>query len=351
MALSNPWYIGANARHLPPTIRLLSYSATEGKEGVLAEGHLAVVDLDTPGGAINVLPGGYAVLARHLGGEFESYVGKISIQETVTVNPTTSGGPRTDLVILRVEDPYVTGAGTWAEPADLLNGPYAYVRVIEGVPANTNSVRALSGNWSAITLARITRPSSTGIVSQSHITDLRSLAKIGGERIIVIDDPPVDPPPIAQQYWTESTPCEDGDTHLKTQTTFHNFPAAASWQVPVPTWAAGFDLNAALNPQSTGAHWGEARLVINNGAITNDACGIIPAVFDVNWGGSVVDPLRSIYLVGGTGALQTAHRGKVVNMRLQFRSRDSSEPGNLQANQGTRCNIWINFKRTPVFDP
>lgn len=351
MALPNPWYIDAEARHLPPTIRLIAYSAVEGQEGVLAQGHLAVVDLDTPGASINVLPGGYSVLAKHLGGDFEAYVGKISEQETVAVNPTSSGGPRTDLVILRIENPYVTGAGSWAQPPDPLNGPYAFVRVIEGVPANTNSVQAVNNAWSAITLARITRPASTGIVTQANITDLRSLAKLGGERVVVIDDPPADPPPIAQQYWTESTPCDDGDVHHANQTSFHNFPVGASWQVPVPSWATGFDINAVLNPQNDGDVWGDLRLVINNGAITNDDCGIIPAMFDVNYTGGP-GPERAVYLVGGTGVLQPSHRGKVVNMRLQAKSRNvGADPGNVTSAHGTRVNIWINFKRNPSYDP
>lgn len=348
MALPNPWYIDAEARHLAQQQRLLAYAAVEGKEGVLGEQHLAVTDLDTPDGAINVLPGGYAVLARHLGGQFESYVGKFTEQEQVAVNPTSSSGSRTDLVILRIENPYVSGAGVWAQPADPLNGPYAHIRVIEGVPANTNSVQAVDASWSAITLARIVRPASTGIVSQSHITDLRSLAKLGGDRIIIIEDPPEEAPPIAQQYWTESTPCEDFDDLRDEHRTFRNFPDEASWQVPIPDWATGFDLNALLNPEITGNVWGEMRLVMNG---SNDG-GAIPTEFDVNYE-SHPGPIREVFMIGGTLAIPTSLRGKVVNMRLQARSLvdDWAHNGHLHAGHGTRCNIWINFKRNPSYDP
>lgn len=347
MALPNPWYIDAEARHLAQQQRLLAYAAVEGQEGVLATTHLAVTDLDTPGGSINVAPGGYSVLARHLGGLFESYVGKFVEQEVVDVNPTSSSGARTDLVILRIENPYVTGSGSWAQPADPLNGPYAHIRVIEGVPANTNSVKAVDATWSAITLARITRPSSTGIVQQSHITDLRSLAKIGGQRVEIIDDPPSDPPPIAQQYWTESTPCEDGGELDRFDSTFQNFPTDASWNVPVPDWATGFDLNVILNPEITGNVYGEMRLVMAG----TDAGGAIPAEYNVNFE-EHPGPIREVLMVGGTVALSPARRGKIVNMRLQARTlgSTSSHTGKLKANDGTRCNIWINFKRAPVFD-
>jgi len=353
MALPNPWYIDAQARHLALTQRLLAYSAVEGQEGVLNWDHLQVVDSDTPDGNIGVMPGAYSILARHLGGAFEAYLGKVQQKEVVAVSPTTSAGSRTDLVILRVENPYVSGSGSWAEPPDPVNGPYASVRVIEGVPANTNHISAYNNTWSAITLARITRPASTGVVLQSHITDLRSLAKLGGQRIIIIESPPVDPPPIAQQYWTESTPCTDSYQMPSTQTSYVNFPDDANWQVPVPDWATGFDVNVVLNPQATNHLTGEMRLVINNGGITNDACGIIPAMYDHNFKTDPVGgPERFLHLVGGTGSLQKAHRGKVVNMRLQARSLDSvNVTGKLGQAAGTRVNIWLNFKRNPSYDP
>src|SRR5580765_3563365 len=166
MALANPWYIDANARHLAAQQRLLAFNAMLGCEGVLQSDHLAVKDLDTPGASITVDPGAYSILARHSGGAYEAYVGKISVQETVAVNPVGSGGSRTDLVILRVENPYVSGSGSWVSPPDPLDGPYAYVRVIEGVTANINHVSAWNNTWSAITLARITRPASTGTILQ-----------------------------------------------------------------------------------------------------------------------------------------------------------------------------------------
>src|SRR5690606_39772012 len=123
VTLPNPWYIDAEARHQAQTQRLLAYAAIEGKEGVLADDHLAVKDLETPGAAIQVNPGGYSILARHTGGEFEAYVGKIPEAVTVDVSPTDSSGERTDLVILRVENPYVQGSGVWSQPTDPLNGP------------------------------------------------------------------------------------------------------------------------------------------------------------------------------------------------------------------------------------
>lgn len=345
MPLANPWYIDAEARHLAAQQRLLAYNAMEGQEGVMGSDHLAVMDLATPAGGIQVMPGAYSVLARHLGGAFEAYVGKLSEAETVSVSPTTSGGSRTDLVILRIENPYVSGSGSWAQPADPIDGPYAHIRVIEGVPANTNHVSAHNNTWSAITLARITRPASTGIVDQSHITDLRSLAKLGEQRIIIIESPPAEPPPIAQQYWTESTPIADGDQLLKTEVVFTNFPNLASWQVPVPAWAQGMDINIILNPEIDGSVVGEFRLTV-----AGDPANSVPTDYNFNYTGGP-GPERHVIMIGGTESLGANVRGKIVNMRLQARStgNDPSHPGKLMCNAGTRVNVWINFKRFPVY--
>lgn len=352
MALPNPWYIDAQARHLATQQRLLAYAAVEGQEGVLANEHFAVRALGTPTDQVQAMPGGYSVLARHLGGNFEAYLGKLQEAEPVSVSPTSSSGPRTDLVILRIENPYVSGSGSWAMPNDPIGGPYAFIRVIEGVPANINHVSGHNNTWSAITLARITRPASTGIVTQAHITDLRSLAKLDGQRVIIIENPPADPPPIAQQYWTESTPCDANDVLLKTQNTFTNYPAEASWQVPVPAWATGFDLLAWLNPEIDNHVFGEMRIAMSAGSVNNDPGGAVPARYDVNFPQNGPGPIRELFMVGGTVFLQPALRGKVVTMKLQARSLDAgNHPGKLKTAIGTRVNVMINFKRNPSYNP
>lgn len=356
MGLPNPIYIDEAAIHRASQIRTLVYAATEGREGVFNATHLAIKAQGAPDDTIFALPGAYVINAKHLGGDFESYIGKIQTAETsLPISNVSSSGPRTDLVILRIENPYVTGSGVWASPSDEQEGPYAHVRVIENVTPNINHVVAWNSTWTAIPLARITRPANTTIVQQSHIVDLRSIARIGEERLTIIENPPYDPPPIAQQYWTESTPCDQGDQHLKTQMTFHNFPNEASWSVAVPNWALGFDIQLVYNPQVDGSVWGDHRIVVNNtvAGIVNDDCGIVPTMYDVNlsWLTQLTTPgpIRDTMMIGGTGILASAHRGKVVNFRMQAKSRDSSvHPGKLAAANGTRVNVFINFKRYPV---
>lgn len=349
MALPNPAFVDANARHDANVLRALGELVSEGQEGVRGPTHLAVKALGTPGGAVTVGPGVYSVKNTAAGGSYENYIGKVLENEQVSVSPTDSSGPRTDLVILRIENPYVAGTGTWAEPASPADGPYAHVRVIEGVAANTQTVRSLNSTWTAITLARITRPASTGIVTQAHITDLRSMIDLTVERIVVINNPPATPPPIATEIWSESTPCQNAATIPSTQTgSWAYFPLAADWQVPVPSWALGMDIHIITNPQVTGDVWGGMRLVIDEGGGTVDSMGVVPADYDVNYHGGP-GPERFTHIVGGTATLASRHRGKVVRMRLQVRSYDSSNhSGHLAQERGTRVGVILVMKRFPI---
>lgn len=342
MVLPNPAFIDANARHDANVLRAMVELVSEGQEGVRGSDHLAVKALSTPGGSVTVAPGVYSVRNTAAGGVYENYVGKVLENEPVDVSPTDSSGPRTDLVILRIENPYVAGTGTWAEPASPADGPYAHVRVIEGVPANTQTVRGVNGTWSAITLARITRPASTGIVTQAHITDLRSMIDLTVERIVVINNPAPEPPPVAQQVWTESTPISNNNQLPATQTNWTNFPDQASWQVPVPSWALGMDVMGFLNPTVSNDVYGQFRILVD-GQSTN----AVPVEFNVNFPSGIGD-IREIFMLGGTVLLPASVRGRVVNMRLQTRMLDAFHPGKLICEQGTRVNLQLNFKRFPV---
>lgn len=349
MALPNPWYIDAEARHYAQQQRLLAYASVEGKEGVLGEEHLAVRALDTPGGAINALPGGYSVLARHTGGQFEAYVGKYVEQETVTVNPTDSSGPRTDLVILRVENPYVVGSGSWSQPPDPMNGPYVYVRVIEGVPAGTTSVSQINPDWSAITLARIDRPSNTGIVEQAHITDLRSLAKLGGERIIIVEPPedpdePPPPPPIAHTFFFEIRNYNSNQKLGDKVTPWTDFPNDCRWDVAIPPSATHADVWMVINNiqvREAGVY-GELRVSTPFGQTA-------PTQFDV-WHREQVAPFpgyqRHPVVAAGRISIPKADRGTIRRFRSQARL-TKADGGELHWVDMTNATLLVVFKTNP----
>lgn len=356
MAIDNPMYIDQKALHRPSAIRLLSYGLTTGTQGVIGNTDLQVRALGTPGNQVQVMPGAFNVLARHLGGAYESYAGKIRVAETSQpISPTTSSGGRSDLVILRVENPYVSGSGAWEEPADPVEGPYAFVRVIEGVPNTTYDVRQLTSiggdTWSAITLARIDRPASTGVVTSAAgvIRDLRSLASLGGTRTVIVENPAVEPPPIASSYFLQFKDQPRDATYPSSEIT-HNYwsanqqwqswPNRATWQVPVPSWAVSMDIDAAIfNAQILDGDV-FAQLSFE---IAGSRGYVSPNVIAIDY---VQVPGRHTLPFGGTYPVPAAIRGKVVTFRMQMASYHPA-PGRMDAKTGTTAKLAVNFQRVP----
>ncbi|QXO14552.1 minor tail protein [Arthrobacter phage Kaylissa] len=180
---SVPWFVGGGAEHSPEVARLLAYSAVGGAEGLVTAEDLKVSPLAVPGGGVQIAPGAALIRNRAAGGDLQTYVARLPETDTVTIAATGSGAGRTDLIVAQIEDPYMAGE-PWQEPVDPKVGPYVYTRVIPNVPAGTKRLQDVPGysGRSAITLARVTLPASTGTVTAGMITDLRALARPRTER-------------------------------------------------------------------------------------------------------------------------------------------------------------------------
>ena len=173
-----PWFVGGGAQHSPEVARLLAYAATSGSEGIVVPTDLRVAPLDVPGTAVRVLAGAAFILNRAAGGGQQTYVARLPEPDQVAIAATGSGGRRSDLIVAMVEDPFMPGE-PWQEPEDPTQGPYMFSRVIANVPAGTKRLQDVPGyaGASAITLARIDLPPSTGTVTAGMITDLRKVAR------------------------------------------------------------------------------------------------------------------------------------------------------------------------------
>lgn len=174
------WFIGGGAEHTPESARRLVHASTGGAEGVGGIHDLKVLPLAVPGQGVRVVVGSALIRSHYIGGETQTYMGTVYEQETVSITPTGSGSGRSDLVVLRVEDPFAAGS-TYSPPTggDIATAPYVHVRVISGVPAGTKRLQDVPGhqNDSAVTLARIDFPASTGTVTAGIIKDLRVIAQ------------------------------------------------------------------------------------------------------------------------------------------------------------------------------
>lgn len=190
MAWDNvPWFVGGGAQHSPEVARLVPYALSGRAEGIVDPTDLKVQPLAVPGTSVRVSPGAALIRERTSGATNQTYVARMATEDVVPITATGSGSGRRDLIVARVEDPYVAGA-PWDDPVDPTVGPYVYTRVIPNVPASaiasnlaaTQYLRTL--NMSAIPLAAIDLPASTGTVQASHIKDLRSVAIPNRERIL-----------------------------------------------------------------------------------------------------------------------------------------------------------------------
>jgi hypothetical protein len=174
---SVPFAVGGGAVHSPEVFRLMAYAATGSAEGIVTPTDLKVTQLPTAGASIRVAPGAALIRNRASGQLWQTYVARNPTIDTVAV-PQTGGSARTDLVIARIEDPYLSGEN-YNTPANPQIGPYIFTRVITNVPAGTKRIQDVAGyaGSSAITLARISMPANTATVTAGMITDLRDIAR------------------------------------------------------------------------------------------------------------------------------------------------------------------------------
>lgn len=191
-----PWFVGGGAEHSPEVARLIGHVATSGADGVVASGDLKVQPLAVPGGSVRVMKGACLMPSRAAGTDQQSYAARNLSEEVVAITATGSGGGRTDMVIVRVEDSSIAGE-PWTTPADPKVGPYVFARVLENVPSGAvvSNLAAreylASQGYTGIPLAAVTLPASTGTVDAGMITDLRNVARPRSEIITAHPAPPV----------------------------------------------------------------------------------------------------------------------------------------------------------------
>src|SRR4051812_43725829 len=146
---SVPWAVGGGAQHSSEVARLVTYIATGGQQGILNSTDLAVLPLLVPGAGVRVEPGAAVIVNKALNALNDSYVARLPSEDVVTTNANGGAALRSDLVVARVENPFISGE-PWALPSDVTVGPYIFTRVIQGVPANTITLDALNLGYTGI---------------------------------------------------------------------------------------------------------------------------------------------------------------------------------------------------------
>ncbi|GAA2842833.1 hypothetical protein ACFQ0M_48100 [Kitasatospora aburaviensis] len=317
---SVPWFIEGSAEHSSQVARLLAYNSVGGAEGVIGPNDLRVRALAAPGQQVEVLTGACSILNRAAGAQYEAYAGRMIAIDKIPITPT---GPaaRSDLVIARVENPYLLGE-TWPQPSTPATGPYIYTRVISGVPAGTTSIRQVRPGDSAITLARIDIPPNTSSVLPGYVKDLRKVARPRTEeRTYTIIGYP-------EYSYIDKT---DGG--------WKNWPERATWNLDIPDWA----VTATITTNLSGL-----RLSINNVYVgmRHVLAGQTGAYSELDDDGGT-GFRRADKLLADNFAVPAAWRGTTQTLLIQTVAMD---PGRLDVNGATQVVCKVLFKEAPAQD-
>ena len=196
------------ATHSAEQFRMLVRDLARGAEGVTEGDDLKVTQRGTPGAGVTISDGSGVVKGR-----VSTFQGHYSVcnQGSDDLDIAATGGSvRSDMVILRVEDPEYEGT------LDPEVDEVCYFQVISNV---SSSATAIPDGRTGIPLARIDIPASTSTITNAMIHDIRKVANPRRDRTRSLDSPPA---------LTE----DSGDGNWRTLG-----GASAPWSVPVPDWA------------------------------------------------------------------------------------------------------------------
>lgn len=312
MATSH-WFVGGGAEHSAEMVRRELFASQGGAEGIAEPTDLMVRPLAIPGGGVRVSIGSGFMKARNAGATNEMYMGSVVTEEEVTIPPNNGSSMRRDLIVMRVHDPFWQGS-PWPDPgADIVdpeeaaearaNAQYIFIDRIPSVPAGTTRLQDVTGyeNDTAITLARLDIPGTTGTITGTMITDLRELAR---------------PHEKTVQRAFGLTAADDGEEQLDNRTAYpagETWPdaavAEANFRIEIPSWATQAVILMLINgvkiPATTGNAYG--RHWVQIGANTDpDVVRTEPTRWDVLSAGGAY---RTVFSTADTVNIPAGMRG------------------------------------------
>jgi hypothetical protein len=269
------------ATHSAQQFRMLVRDLARGAEGITEGDDLKVTQRSTPGAGVTVADGSGVIQGR-----VNAFQGHYSACNTGAVNvdiAATGGSARSDMVILRVEDPEYEGT------LDPTVDQVTYFQVISNV---SSSATAIPDGRTGIPLARIDIPASTSTITDAMITDLRQVANPRRQRTLLTQSPTALSTDISG-----------------TSGTYSNFSTAAGWSVAIPSWAtkAVLSLSVGQIRYNTAAFFGGLRATF----------GASLTVQSVNLDDNQTGTRRGTIVLGDTLTIPSAYRGTSQTLRVQ----------------------------------
>ncbi|MFJ9420679.1 hypothetical protein [Streptomyces sp. NPDC101249] len=299
------------ATHSAQQFRMLVRDLANGAEGITQGDDLKITQRSTPGAGVSVADGSGVVRGR--ANTFQGAYAACNIGSVnVDIAATGSGAGRSDMVILRVEDPEYEGT---LNPA---TDQIAYFQVLSGV---SSSATAIPDGRTGIPLARIDIPASTSTITNAMITDLRKVAN---------------PRRFFQQEI--QSPASLSTDISGTSGTFSNFSTASGWSIAVPDWAtrAIIKIDVGQLRYNTAAYFGQIR------ATFGASLTVQPVNLDDNQTGT----RRGTVVFGDTLTIPAAYRGTTQTLRVQACGL-SPNPGKVGVDSSTTLIAGIQFIEAP----
>jgi hypothetical protein len=331
MAFDVPFLVGGGAEHNAEVFRRLAYAATQGAEGVVSPGDFKITALGVPGGAVTIAAGSAHLLNRSVGGAQQTYSFGRPDAFDVPIAPTTAAGPRSDLVIIDVEDPQYSPwqtPGTPGRPGTVKAGPYVYGRVLSGVPATTRTAKELNLGYPAIALARIDIPASTGAITAAMITDLRKLGQPRSHRE------------------TASTGFATAAATTVTTEVYTRWLTQFQPSILIPEWATECNIFVHMSGVvRTGGPVGtELRVLFGSGVSGGEILE-----FDSEPAPAANSTGREAFTLTGGAFFTAAERGTVQDVVVEGRILfPASFPGRLRVEDGSQAAVDVQFYERAV---
>lgn len=244
-------------RHRGELLRVLAYAATGGTEGIVEAADCRVRQLAVAGPQVRIDAGALLIRNRSASVRNQTYVANGRVESVLDV-PATGGSARSDLIVVRVEDPQYS---PWVAPDPEDAPDYQYVKPfrVPNIGASITDATQLNLGYSAVALARVDVPPGTTNITDAMIKDLRQLAQPKRAS-------------FTQRY--DGVTATSYDTN-PAQSTWQRFPPVAqvaSSSMAVPTWATSARIRVVISSiqlRTAGVH-GWMRYGLHGGVPTTD---------------------------------------------------------------------------------
>lgn len=298
------------ATHSAQQFRLLVSDLARDNEGITRGTDLKVSQLGTPGGAVQVASGTGVVRGR-----VQTYQGHYAVANVGATNvniAATGGAGRSDMVILRVEDPEYEG--TLDPETDDIN----YFQVISNV---SSSATAIPDGRTGIPLARIDIPASTSTITDAMIVDIRKIANPRRQR---------------EQFVHSPTSTSTGISN--SNGSYSYFSSEAGWSIAIPDWAS----KAVISIDVGQIKYSVAQFIGLLRATFGASLSLQPVVLDDNQ----TAIRRNTMFVADTLTIPDAYRGTTQLLRLQATG-TTGNTGTVAVDSSTTFRYDVEFLEAP----